>query len=444
MPRETSIDRRTFLQGTLATAVGAAVVATESAAVPASEAVRPVRVGVVGCGGRGQGLLAVLLTLDGVEVPALCDLHPGNLAAAQDRVEKAGRRRPEGYAGDAEVYTRFMDRDDLDAVIIATPWEWHTPMAVYAMRAGKYAGVEVPAALTFEECWALVNTYEDTGVPCMMLENWSFRRDNLAVLNMIRKGLLGDLVHCHCAHSHMCIDHWFWDRQGNPRWPARYLIERNADQYPTHSLGPVLSWLDINCGDAFDSMTSTATSSVGINAYFARTLGSDHPLAKQKYAQGDIVTSVVRTKRGRSIVINYDMQLPRPYDNRWLIQGTLGVYDEVRDSVHLVERTPEPEQHNWEPFGPYQEEFDHAWWKAMSAGGAAATHGGTDYLELQQFINAVRTRTSPPIDVYDSATMCVVIPASEKSIAGGSVPVECPDFTRGKWQSRKPAFALAT
>ncbi|NLX20078.1 MAG: Gfo/Idh/MocA family oxidoreductase [Phycisphaerae bacterium] len=442
MSQHSELDRRTFLQGGLATAVGAAVLSAGGQAASAAEKTRPVRVGVVGCGGRGQGLLAVLLALEGIEVPALCDIHAGHLAAAQDRVEKAGRKRPEGYSGDEDAYKRFMDRDDLEAVIIATPWDWHTPMAVYAMRAGKYAGVEVPAALTFQECWDLVNTHEETGVPCMMLENWSFRRDNLAVLNMTRKGLLGQLVHCHCAHSHMCIDHWFWDRQGNPRWPARYLIERNADQYPTHSLGPVLSWMDINCGDAFDTMTSTATSSIGINAYFARTLGPDHPLARQKYAQGDIVTSVVRTKRGRSIVINYDMQLPRPYDNRWLIQGTLGLYDEVRSSVHLVERTPEPQQHNWEPFAPYQEEFDHAWWKAMGADGAVATHGGTDYLELQQFVNAVRRRTSPPIDVYDSATMCVVIPASERSIADRGAPIECPDFTRGKWQSRKPTFAM--
>ena len=171
MSQHSELDRRTFLQGGLATAVGAAVLSAGGQAASAAEKTRPVRVGVVGCGGRGQGLLAVLLALEGIEVPALCDIHAGHLAAAQDRVEKAGRKRPEGYSGDEDAYKRFMDRDDLEAVIIATPWDWHTPMAVYAMRAGKYAGVEVPAALTFQECWDLVNTHEETGVPCMMLEN---------------------------------------------------------------------------------------------------------------------------------------------------------------------------------------------------------------------------------------------------------------------------------
>ncbi|MBN1489551.1 MAG: gfo/Idh/MocA family oxidoreductase, partial [Phycisphaerae bacterium] len=250
----------------------------------------------------------------------------------------------------------------------------------------------------------------------------------------------GDMVHCHCAHSHDCIDHWFFDREGNDRWPAKYLIERNSDQYPTHALGPVISWLDINCGDYFKHLTATATSSRGINAHFARKFGPDHPSAKRTYAQGDIVTSVIETYKGRSIVINYDMQLPRPYDNRWLAQGTLGVYNEQRDAVYLLGRSPK--YHEWEPFGPYQERFEHGWWRQMKNAAGEAGHGGTDHLELQEFIRAVRNRTQTPIDVYDSVIMSVITPLSEASIAGGSVPVECPDFTRGGWKSRKPSFAL--
>jgi hypothetical protein len=274
----------------------------------------------------------------------------------------------------------------------------------------------------------------------MMLENWSFRRDNLAVLNMIRKGLLGEMVHCHCAHSHDCIDHWFFDRQGNDRWGAKYLIERNCDQYPTHSLGPVISWLDIDSGDNYAYLTATATASKGINAYFARKFGADHPNAKRKYAQGDIVTSVIRTHKGRTIVINYDMQLPRPYDNRWTVQGTLGIYNEQRDSVYLTGRSPK--YHQWEPFAPYQEEYEHAWWKALKDEAGKFSHGGTDYLELFHFLKAVRNKTQTPIDVYESVSMSVIIPLSEESIAKGSAPVKCPDFTRGKWKTRKPRFAL--
>ena len=222
------------------------------------------------------------------------------------------------------------------------------------------------------------------------------------------------------------------------RWSAEFLIQYNRDQYPTHSLGPVLSWMDLNCGDAFASLTSTATDSRGINDYFIRTFGPDHPNAKRHYKQGDIVTTVVRTHGGKTVVINYDMQLPRPYDNRWMLQGTRGVYNEQRNSLYLVDRSPE--YHKWEPFGPYQKEFEHDWWKTLLENPQEHGHGGTDYLELKLFMEAVRNKAQTPIDVYDSATMSSIVGLSGESIARGSAPVECPDFTRGKWKERKPTF----
>jgi len=434
-----TINRRQFLGAGAVTAAGVAM-AVSSRSARAQDTPKPVRVGVVGTGGRGTGLLNLMLGMKGLAFPALCDINADRLAAAQELAVKAGYPKPEGYSKDELAFRDMMARDDLDAVIIATPWHWHTPMAVHAMKCGKYAGVEVPCAMSFEECWQLVDTHEATGVPCMMLENWSFRRDNLAVLNMIRQGLLGEMVHCHCAHSHDCVDYWFWNTDGTPRWPAEYLIKYNRDQYPTHSLGPVLSWMDINCGDNFATITSTATSSRGINAMFARKFGPDDPRAKAEYKQGDIVTSVVRTHGGKTIVVNYDMQLPRPYDNRWMIQGTLGLYDEARSCVYILDKSPK--QHEWEPFAPYQEKYEHPWWKEIQSAGNEASHGGTDYLELVKFLDAVRNKTQTPIDVYDSVVMTSVIPLSEKSIAQGSAPIECPDFTRGKWKTNKPRFAV--
>ena len=400
--------------------------------------IEKVRIGIIGMGGRGNGLLSNFLNMkDDVEIRAVCDIYPKRAEAAQKQVVRANLAEPDIYCGDEDIWKKLVDRDDIDAVIITTYWEWHTPMAVYAMKAGKYAGVEVPAAYTLDECWELVNTSEQTGIPCMMLENWSFRSDNLAVLNMIRKGLFGEIVHCHCAHSHDCIDHWFFDNQtGMDRWPAKYLINHNRDQYPTHQLGPVISWMDINCGDCFDYISSTSTDAVGINEHFAKKFGPDHPNAKRKFAQGDIVTTVVRTKKGKSIVINYDMQLPRPYDNRWLIQGTRGLYNEQRDAVYIEGQSPK--YHEWEPFPPYHEKYRHAWTRKPALGG----HGGTDIRELKLFVQAVKNRTQTPIDVYDSVIMCVHGPLSELSIAKGSVPVKVPDFTRGKWKTKKPRFAL--
>lgn len=412
---------------------------------PAALDLPPVRLAVIGTGNRGAGLLRTALRAPAVQVTAVCDLRDEAARRAADIAATASGQTPRVLSGSENAWRGVLELPDVDAVLIATPWQWHAAMAVESMRAGKYTGVEVPIALTCEECWQLLEVHEQTRTPCMMMENWSFRRDNLAVLNMIRGGLFGRMVHCHCAHSHDCVDHWFFDREGRMRWGGEFLARRNADQYPTHSLGPVLSWLDINCGDAFDTISSHATASLGINEYFRRRFGPDHPYARQQWKQGDIVTSVVRTKMGKTIVINYDMQLPRPYDNRWMAQGTLGLYDEARSAVYIAGRSPR--YHEWEPFAPYQEEYEHPWWKAMrqpDTGGdpLAAGHGGTDDLEVRLFLQAARGKTPLPLDLIDSLTMSAVIAGSEESIAKAGAPVPFPDFTRGRWRERKPYFGL--
>jgi predicted dehydrogenase len=431
------MNRREFL-GT-STAVGIAAAGLIGGHASAQDA-KPICVGVIGSGNRGSAHLRFLALMPDVEIPAICDIRQEAADAGSKIVTDSGRPAPETYTRDELVYQEMVAREDLDAVIIATPWNWHTPMAVDAMKAGKYAGVEVPAAMTVEECWALVNTSEQTGVPCMMLENWSFRRDNLAVLNMIRQGLLGDIVHCHCSYSHDCR-YWFYDPEGKPRWSGEYLDQRNCAQYPTHGVGPVPSWLDINCGDACATMVAMSTASKGINRYFEEKFGPDHPSATHAFKQGDVVTCLVRTHRGKTIVINNDLLLPRPYDNRWAVQGTRGIYNEQRNAVYIEGRSPQ--SHQWESFDPYQLEFEHPWWRDLEEAGRKSGHDGTDYLEVKMFVKAVREKTQTPIDVYDSATMSCVAPLSGESIAKGSMPVEFPDFTRGKWTTRKPAFAVA-
>jgi hypothetical protein len=214
----------------------------------------------------------------------------------------------------------------------------------------------------------------------------------------------------------------------------------------------VFGWMNIGYGDYFDQVVSLSNRSLGINHYFETKFGPNHPNAKRKYAQGDIVTTLVKTKKGNTIVINYDMQLPRPYDNRWEIQGTEGLYNEQRKAVYLHNRSPKYEE--WEPFDLYQEKYDHAWWKSAQQQADALRgtqneagaqlflgHGGTDYQELNQFLSAVRKKTQTPIDVYDSVVMSVINPLSEMSIKQSGL-VDCPDFTRGKWQTKKPVFAL--
>ena len=331
----------------------------------------------------------------------------------------------------------MLEKEKLDAVIIATYWESHADIGLAAMENGTYPGIEVPAALTVENTWKLIETSQRTGIPCMMLENWSFRQDNLAALNMKRLGMFGEIVHCHCAHSHDCIDHWFFDsKTGEQKWPAKYLLNYNRDQYPTHAVGPIISWMDINRGDRFTEIYSTASASKGINSYFKRKFGNDHPNANLKYKQGDIVTSVLKTKMGKTLVINYDMQLPRPYSNRWLLEGTKGVYDEEKASIYLIDQSPE--YHIWEPWKPYELKYNHKWWQGDYSN---QSHGGTDYVMLCQFIDAVRAKGPTPIDVYDSAVMTAIVELSGISIEKNA-PVPFPDFTKGKWETNLPYFAM--
>lgn len=402
-----------------------------------NDQLKPVRIGIVGTGNRGTALLNNLLKIEGVEIISVCDLFLSNAQKAAGLCQSAGRKAPEIYCKNEKTFKEMIDQEDLDAVIIATYWDSHAEIALHAMNKGIYPGIEVPAALTIEDNWKLVETSEKTGVPCMMLENWSFRKDNLALLNMKRLGLLGEIVHCHCAHSHNCIDHWFFDKQtGEQRWPARYLLEYNRDQYPTHSVGPVLSWMDINCGDSFTEIYSTASASKGINYYLKAKFGENHPAANLKYSQGDIVTSTLKTKMGKTLVINYDMQLERPYSNRWMLQGLKGVYEEEKEAIYLAGKSPSFEK--WEPWKPYEEKYNHKWWQRSIT---SQSHGGTDFVMLSEFVKAVREKGPTPLSVYDSAVMSAIVELSGISIAKNA-PVAFPDFTKGKWKTNKPYFAF--
>ena len=430
-----TISRRRFLEkGTIGT-VGLSVLPFSMAA--GGEIPNTIRIGIIGTGGRGTSHVSTILGMEGTEIVAVCDLFQSRADNAADLCQKAGRKRPKVYCMDENTYKELIDKEKPDCVIISTYWDSHAAIALYAMKNGAYPGIEVPAALTVGDTWQLVETSEKTGIPCMMLENWSFRQDNLALLNMKRLGMLGDIVHCHCAHSHDCIDHWFFDsKTGEQKWPAKFLLEYNRDQYPTHSVGPIISWMDINRGDIFTEIYSTASASKGINAYFKRKFGNDHPNANLNYRQGDIVTSLLKTKMGKTLVINYDMQLPRPYSNRWLLEGLKGVYDEEHGSIYLVDFSPE--YHQWEPFKPYQDKYNHKWWNSDYS---SYGHGGTDYVMMGQFLDAVKAKGPTPIDVYDSAVMTAIVELSGISIAKNA-PVPFPDFTKGKWQTNKPYFAM--
>lgn len=413
-----------------------------------------VRLGFLGMGLRGQSHLEMAMYREDVDIVAICDIDPNAIKIAQKMLLDKGRSEAAVYQNGEHDFENLVKRSDIDAVVIATPWEWHVPMAVAAMKQGKYAGVEVSATVTLQESWDLVNTFEKTGAHCMILENVCYRRDVLAVLNMVRNGLFGTLNHVQCGYQHDLREVKLNDGV-NPyghgvefgekgfseaKWRTQHSVDRNGDLYPTHGLGPVAEMLNINHGNQFLYLTSMATQSMGLHNYIVKHGGENHPNAKVKFKLGDIVTTLIKCANGETIMISHDTNGPRPYSLGFRVQGTNGIWMDDNQSIYLEDISPKP--HVWEKFKPYQDKYDHPLWVNHAKDAENAGHGGIDYFVLRAFIESVKRKIAPPIDVYDAAAWSAIAPLSEQSIANGSKPVQIPDFTRGKWKNRKPKFAL--
>jgi predicted dehydrogenase len=409
--------RRAFLKMG-AVAVAGFSAGTKSLAAAGFDAkVRPlekVRVGFVGIGSRGTVLLKILLDLEGVEVRAVCDIIEDRVVKAQNMVTAAGQGRPSGYSRGETDFERLCQIEDLDLVINAVrPWKWHVPISIAAMTAGKHAATEVPAAETLDGCWQLVETAEKTGKYCVILENCCYFRNVMLVHNMLRQGLFGELRHCEAGYQHYIG----YDRATNVRvWGEK---ARLANAYPTHPIGPVAQWMDINRGNRFDYLVSMSADGTRGNR------------------DADINTSLIRTANGQTVTLYYDTRLPRPYDLIYRVQGTKGIYSATLEQIYIEGRSPK--RNTWEPMDEYYEQFEHPLWKtwgqeALAGGG----HGGADWLTIHRLIRALQTGMAPDIDVYDAATWSCITPLSEQSVARGSSPVDFPDFTRGRWRTASP------
>ncbi|MBO0930294.1 Gfo/Idh/MocA family protein [Fibrella aquatilis] len=449
--------RRKFLQTVAVTGAVAPFAASAFARpffMPPAAPLAKVRLAFIGVGLRGRNHLEQALYRPDVEVTALCDIDPNAIAQANAMIEKAGRKAPPAYTKGNEAFLQLLKRDDIDGVIIATPWEWHTPMAVATMKAGKYAGLEVSATVTLKESWDLVNAYEQSGKPCMLLENVCYRRDVMAVLNMVRQNMFGEMLYAHCGYQHDLREVKFNDGKqpygggvefgangfSEAHWRTQHSVDRNGDLYPTHGLGPVAHWLNINRGNQFVRLTSTATKARSLHNYVVDKGGANHPNAKVNFKLGDVVTTVVECANGENIVIIHDTNSPRPYSLGFRAQGTKGIWMDDGKQIYLEGTSAKP--HVWEPFAAYQDKYDHPLWKQHADSAAAAGHGGIDYFVLRGFIESVKNQVAPPIDVYDAAAWSCISPLSEQSIAKGSKPMDIPDFTRGKWKTNVPVFGL--
>ncbi len=455
MSKSNNLSRRNFLKNTAM--AGAALSVAPGMAFGKNEEknLKTVRIGFIGTGGRGKWHLINTLKSKGVVVPAICDIDPKAVENALNICKEAGQKKPDVYDKGEYAFMDLLARDDIDGVIISTPWGWHTTMSVAAMKAGKYVGIELNPAYTIAECWDLVNTYEETKTPLMTLENVCYRRDVMAVLNMVRQNVFGELTHATCGYRHDLryvkfrpgVE--FGEKgEGENRWRTQYSLKYNGDLYPTHGLGPVATMMNINRGNQFLTLTSHATKSRGLHKYIVDNGGPDHPNAKLKWKLGDVVTTTIKTANGELIQITHDTNSPKPYSLDFSVQGTNGIveFDGLPDDIqnHRIYVEGKAKRWDkWDELDPWIEKYEHPLWKKyLNSGVEGVGHGGMDYLIDHSFVETVRRKALPQLDVYDAAAWSAVTPLSIKSIAEGSMPQAFPDFTRGRWINRKPVFAL--
>ena len=439
--------RRDFLKIGAAAGLGAAVagLGLEGRDAPAAPgearsqfkapALPTVKVGFVGVGGMGSAHVQNYLNIEGVEVKAICDIRPAHVERAQKWVVEAGQPKPAGYSNGPRDFERMCETEELDLVMTATPWEWHVPVCLSAMKNGKHAATEVPAAMTLEDCWALVEAAEKYKKHCQMMENCCYDRIELMTLNLVRKGLLGEVVHAEAGYLHDLRGVKF-SNEGEGLWRRAWAQKLNGNLYPTHGLGPVAQCLNVNRGDAFDYLVSMSSPSRGLQEYAVATFGAGSAQAKERYVLGDVNTSLIKTKLGKTIILIHDTNLPRPYTRINLVQGTHGLAHKWPDRIYIEGKAGKP--HQWDDFEKFAAEFEHPLWKAIASKGEGRGHGGMDYIEDYRLIQSLRKGEPLDQDVYDAAAWSAIVGASVKSVAAKGKPVEIPDFTRGKWKTNPP------
>jgi len=398
------------------------------------EPLRTVRFGIIGVGGRGSEMLKNFLALENAEVRAICDVNKDAALTAQAAVERTGQTKPAVFDGGDHDFENLVARDDLDFVYIATPWQWHVPMAIATLEHGKHAGIEVPAATTIEDCWKLVDTSERTRRHCLIMENCCYGENELMVLNMVRAGLFGDLIHGEGAYIHD-LREILLEKRSEGTWRRAPHTAMDGNLYPTHGLGPVANYMGVNRGDRFDYLVSVSSLQKGLEEFRDSNMPADDPSRSEKYLSGDMNTSVIKTALGRTIVLQHDVVDPRPYDRVNLISGTKGVFRDYPPRIYF------DGQKGGEQFtgiDQYREKYESPLWQKSGAlARKLGGHGGMDFLMLYRLMECMREGLVPDIDVYDAAAWSAPGPLSRQSVAQGSAPVKFPDFTRGRWREKR-------
>ncbi|ATC99468.1 MULTISPECIES: Gfo/Idh/MocA family oxidoreductase [Pseudoalteromonas] len=448
-----NMDRRGFLKAATVTAAAgltAACTTSNNQFTPAKQQGKSVigliapkmdvvRVGFIGVGQRGYGHVKRMSHIEGAEIVAICDNHQEVLERSAKFLTDNGHKQPALYGNGEYAYREMLGRQDIDIVIISTPWKWHAPMAIESMESGKHAFVEVPLATTVEEMWDIVNTAERTQKNCMMMENVNYGRDELMVLNMVRQGLFGELLHGEAAYIHELRWQMKELETKTGSWRTGWHAKRNGNLYPTHGLGPVSQYMNINRGDRFDYLTSMSSPALGRALYAQKEFSADHQRNQLNYINGDISTTLIKTVQGRTIMVQHDTTTPRPYSRHNLIQGTNGVFAGFPNRIAL-EEGGSGNFHEWDyDMQSWYNKYDHPLWVKMGKEAERnGGHGGMDFLMFWRMIYCLRNGEPLDQDVYDGAAWSVISPLSAESLNNRAKSVDIPDFTRGAWQSAKP------
>ena len=461
------MNRKTFLRNSSMAALAlAATPATSAIGAPTAKSTTPVatpnsmaaprvRMAVLGTGLRGQSHISLLLRRDDVEIVAICDVDDRMLTRAKSAIAASGKKMPQVYTGNPWSWQDLLKKEQLDAVIIASPWEWHRPMVIGSLEAGlKYVATEVILGITLQDHWDVVRAAEHHQANVMMLENVCYRRDVMAVLNMVQQGIFGELIHLQGGYQHNLQGIKF--NNGDPRggagcefgekawseahWRTEHSVHRNGDLYPTHGIGPLAHYVNINRGNVFTSLSSFSSKTRGLHDYVVKHCGENHPSAKVRFKLGDVVTTSINCANGETILLQHDTNLPRPYSLGFRVQGTNGLWMDVANGIYVNGQSKEDE---WDAAKGWLDKYDHPLWRRWSKDAEGAGHGGMDFFVLHAFVESVKRNAPTPQDVYDAAAWSVIAPLSEQSIELGNAPVAFPDFTGGQWMYRKPTFGLS-
>lgn len=394
-----------------------------------------VKLGMIGFGARGTLLLKdIILPLGKADVTMVCDSYHDRAEKAADKVEEVQGKRPNITLN----YKDVIASPEVDTILITCAWEDHIQIAMEAMKAGKAVGMEVGGAYTVEQCWELVHTYEETRTPIMMLENCCYGRREMMAMHMAELGVFGTVVHCKGGYHHDLRDEVSRGAE-NRHYRLRNYLNRNCENYPTHELGPIAKLLHINRGNRMVSLVSVSSRSDGLHEYVNDRFGADHALSGVRFAQGDIVTTVIRCAGGETITLTLDTTLPRYYSRDFTVRGTKGMYEEVTDSIFLDKVHEEYDmkwKEQWGNAEKYSEQYEHPMWKKYKEEGVRGSHDGMDWLVLGEFFDSILNGTPCQIDVYDTASWMCITALSEESIMMGGKPVMIPDFTKGAWMTR--------